>query len=60
MKTSKITEIVKTNEWESKYGPMYSITLKMENSNNSVIYITLKLNVTFHKSSPQFSLAFVL
>lgn len=31
MKTSKIMEIVKTNEWESKYGPMYSITLKMEN-----------------------------
>ena len=31
MKTSKITEIVRTNEWESKYGPMYSITLKMEN-----------------------------
>lgn len=31
MKQSKITQILKTNEWESKYGKMYSITLKLEN-----------------------------
>lgn len=31
MKQSKIIQILKTNEWESKYGKMYSITLKLEN-----------------------------
>lgn len=31
MKQSKITQILKSNEWESKYGKMYSITLKLEN-----------------------------
>ena len=31
MKQSKIIQILKTNECESKYGKMYSITLKLEN-----------------------------
>ena len=31
MKQSKIIQIINTNEWEWKYGKMYSITLKLEN-----------------------------
>ena len=31
MKQSKIIQILNTNEWEWKFGKMYSITLKLEN-----------------------------
>lgn len=37
MKQSKIIEILKVTPWESKYGTMYSYTLKLENNETIVL-----------------------